>query len=185
MAFPKGQIEARCRKLTLDGRPVEVMEYPTKEDCTIILDALKKFDPDFDENYTSMSHLKRMPQIAQFLSCPQHCRRTDFSLEFRLCGNVDCFLCKKVGRSVQTPNVEVNGINLRDDVLRFNPLPIPDPSNPDHFMTPAAAREHIESNKLTLEDMKQFIPNAKLDRDEKKCCSGRKRKKNATGMRQK
>lgn len=35
-------------------------------------------------------------------------------------------------------------------------------------MTPAAAREHIESNKLTLEDMKQFIPNAKLDRDGKK-----------------
>ena len=59
-------------------------------------------------------------------------------------------------------------MNLRDEVLRSNPLPIPDPSNPDHFMTPAAARENIESNKLTLEDMKQFIPNAELDRDGKK-----------------
>jgi hypothetical protein len=58
----------------------------------------------------------------------------------------------------------VNGINLRDDVLRFNPLPTPDPTNPDRFMPPAAAREHIESNKLTLEDMKKFIPDAKLDR---------------------
>jgi hypothetical protein len=75
-------------------------------------------------------------------------------------------------------------MNLRDEVLRSNPLPIPDPSNPDHFMTPAAARENIESNKLTLEDMKQFIPDAKLDRDGKKCCSGRKRIKNTTGMRQ-
>mmetsp|Transcript_10352 Transcript_10352/g.17589 ORF Transcript_10352/g.17589 Transcript_10352/m.17589 type:complete len:146 (-) Transcript_10352:954-1391(-) len=48
MELPKGQIEARCRNLTLDGRPVEVMEYPTKEQSSNILDSLK-----FDENFTS------------------------------------------------------------------------------------------------------------------------------------
>lgn len=69
MDYPKQKIEARCRDLRLDGRQVEVMEYPRKEDCSIILDALKKFDPDYNESYTSMLQLKKMPLINQFLSC--------------------------------------------------------------------------------------------------------------------
>ena len=165
MEFPKGQIEARCQNLTLDGRPVEVMEYPTKEQSSNILNALKKFDPDFDENLTSMSQLNKMPLIQQFLSCPQHCHRTDYSLEFRLCGVENCFLCKRLGRSVRAPNVVVDGTNLREEILRFNSLPIPDPLDADHFLMPAKARDHIESEKLSFDDMKEFIPTAKLSKD--------------------
>jgi len=69
MDYPKRKIEARCRNLRLDGRHVEVMEYPRKEDCSIILDALKKFDTDYNESYTSMSQLKKMTLINQFLTC--------------------------------------------------------------------------------------------------------------------
>ncbi len=68
---------------------------------------------------------------------------------------------------MRTPNVQVNG-NLRDKVMCFNSRPIPDLTNPDHFMPPPAARQHIESNKLTLEKMKEFIPSATLNKNGKK-----------------
>ena len=92
MAFPKKQIESRCKNLSLDGRRVEMMEYATKEESTFILDALKEFDPDYDPSLTSMSQLKKMPVLHQFLTCPDHCHRTAFSLEFRLCRNSTCQL---------------------------------------------------------------------------------------------
>jgi len=34
---------------------------------------------------------------------------------------------------VRTPNVEVDGTNLREEFLRFHSLPIPDPANEDHI----------------------------------------------------
>ena len=86
MEVPKKQIESRCATATLDGRPVEVMGYPAKEESSFIFDALKRVDPAFDCNLTSMSQLPKMPVLHQFLSCPNHCHRTEFSLEFRLCG---------------------------------------------------------------------------------------------------
>ncbi len=167
MAVPKKQIESRCAKLSLDGRPVEVMEYPTKEDSSNIIDALKKFDPDFDPTLTSMSQLKKMPVLNEFLSCPKHCHRTDFSLEFRLCGAANCHLCKKIGRSVRTPNVEVKGKNLREEVLCFNSFPIEDPMNEGHYMPPANALAHIESSEISFDEMKKLIPSATLDKDGK------------------
>ena len=80
---------------------------------------------------------------------------------------------------MRTTNVEVNGINLRDDVMHLNSLHIPDPTNPGHFMQPAAARERIESNKLTLEEMKKFIPSAKLNRAGKKMLQWKEQDKNS------
>ena len=62
----------------------------------------------------------------------------------------------------------MNGINLREEMLRFNSLPVDDPINLNHYMSPSAAREHIDSNKLTLDDLIKYIPSAKLNRDEKK-----------------
>ena len=165
MTYPKRQVEDRLRNLTLDGRPVEVMEYPTKEQCAPITDALKAFDPDFDENYKSWSQMNKMPLLQEVFACPLHCRRTDYSLEFRLCGVLNCAICGRIGRSVRTLDVVVNGMNMREEILRFNSLPIDDPADKDHYMSPAAAREYIVSNNLTLDDMKKFIPGAKLDRN--------------------
>ena len=59
----------------------------------------------------------------------------------------------------------MNGKNLREEVLRFNSFPIPDPMNGEHYMAPAAALEHIESNNLSFEEMKKIIPSTKLDKN--------------------
>ena len=165
MEVPKKQIESRCANLSLDGKPVRVIEYPTNEESTFILDALKDFDSDFDPSLTSMSQLKKMSVIHEFLTCPNHCHRTDFSLEFRLCGNSTCHLCQKIGRSVRTPDVEVNGRKLRDEMLRFNSFPIVDAMNEGHYMPPAEALKHIASKRISFEEQKKLIPSATLDKD--------------------
>ena len=47
-------------------------------------------------------------------------------------------------------------------------LSIPDPRNPGHFLSASATKDHIDSNKLSIEDLRKFLPNPKMDTDEKK-----------------
>ena len=115
IAYPKRFIDDRFGRLELEGRPVEVMEYADDEHTKIIVDALKKWG--WDSKYKSKSQLSKMPEIEEFFNSPEHCRKTDFSFELRLCGVVGCRLCAKI-RSVRTPDVDVNGYNLRQEVLR-------------------------------------------------------------------
>ena len=161
--------------LDLDGRPMEVTDYATKNDCSIITDSLKKYDPCYSESYRSMHQLSKMPDIEEFIKSPDHCRRTEYTVEFRLCGKPNCDICKKVGRSVRTPNVTVNGQNLRNEMLRFTTLPVPNEDDPDHYLPSAEARKHIEDNNLSAEDLKKHLP-TKLNTEEKKAVAEAKAK---------
>ena len=55
MDHPVKILEDRFGKLELEGRPVVVMPYASSDDCSIITDALKKFDGDYNPDYTSKS----------------------------------------------------------------------------------------------------------------------------------
>lgn len=112
--YPKQILEDRFKLLDLDGRPVTVIPYATENNCKIITDALKSFDPGFDISYRSRSNISKVPFIAEFFNSPYHCRVTPYTLEFRLCGKSNCELCKKVGRGLRAPDVFVGDMNIRD-----------------------------------------------------------------------
>eukprot|EP00957_Ditylum_brightwellii_P184965 14086419-Ditylum_brightwellii.AAC.1 len=154
-------LENRFSKLNLEGHPVELMPCPTKAESAIIVDRLKEFDPGYNESYTNKSQLKKMPLIADFFGSSDHCCYTSYSAEFRLCGKLNCCLCGKVGRSMHVPDVVVDGVNVRKEVLHLTILPVPNTSDKDHYLSPAEAREYIEKNNLTLDDLKEFIPGSK------------------------
>ena len=51
MEHPLEQCRQRIRNLDLEGKPVKVLQFATKEDCKIITDALKKIEPAYNPNY--------------------------------------------------------------------------------------------------------------------------------------
>ena len=168
MDYPIGIIKERFSRLDLDGRPVEVMKYAEERDVQILIDALTDFDPAYSVDHRSKTQLKKMPIIARFLSCPNHCRTTEFTFELRMCGVTGCDLCARFKRTIRTPNVVVNGRNLRQEVIRWLDLPLPDPSNKDHFLSPVDARNYIDTNAVTFETLKKCMPDVKADSEEKK-----------------
>ena len=72
MDHPVKILENRFGKLELEGCPVVVMPYATSDDCSIITDALKKFDGDYNPDYTSKSQLKKMPGIVPNILALHH-----------------------------------------------------------------------------------------------------------------
>ena len=125
MEYPMEMARQRCRNLELDGKKMKVIPFVEEKYCRIIIDALKRFEPCFDFNFRSKSQLKKMPSISEFWNCPKHCRLTDYSVEFKLCTDLSCKLCKKFGRLSCTPNVKVKNCDLCDKVLRFMTLSVP------------------------------------------------------------
>ena len=100
--------------------------------------------------------------IKKVLESPDHCRITPFTFELRLCDKTGCVICIAIGRTPRTPNVQVNGKNLLDKTLRWIDLPVPNPSNQDHYLPPKEAREAIEKS-LSFDQLKSHIPNVKTD----------------------
>ena len=166
MMYPQRIVEEIFRNLTLDGRPVVVQNYATEEDVDLLREALSKFCPNFSEDYRSKSQLSKMPEIKRLLESPDHCRITPFTFELRLCGKTGCVICALIGRTPKIPNAVVQGKNLRDEMLRWIDLPVPDPSDKEHFLPPQQARKAI-SKGLTFDKLKDFIPNAKDNSKEK------------------
>ena len=143
MMYPQRLDEERFRNLTLDGRPVVVQNYATEEDVDLLREALSKFCPNFSEDYRSKSQLSKMPEIKRLLESPDHCCITPFTFELRLCGKTGCAICASIGRTPKTPNVVVQGTNLRNEMLRWIDLPVLDPYDKEHFLPPQQAREAI------------------------------------------
>ena len=52
------------------------------------------------------------------LRCPKHTKISDYSLEFKLCGEIGCDLCPKMPRVLPMHDEE-----LTREVLSFCPLP--------------------------------------------------------------
>ena len=67
-----------------------------------------------------------------------------------------------------TPNVKVKDCNLRDKVLLFMTLPVPNKDDPEHYLSPAVARAHIESTNMTADDLRVLIPSTKKEERRKK-----------------
>ena len=52
-------------------------------------------------------------------------------------------------------------------------LPIPNRDDPDHYLPPAKAREHIESNKMTADDLRALIPSVRKEAEKLKNANGK------------
>jgi hypothetical protein len=63
---------------------------------------------------------------------------------------------------------------LRKEVTRFNTLPVPNRDDPDHFLSPANAREYTETHNLSADDLRQIIPTKKHASAEKEDLQRRK-----------
>lgn len=85
-----------------------------------------------------------------------HCRRSEYMVQFRLCGVVGCALCLKIGRAVRTPETTNN--SLKDKALSFIPLPIPDPTDTDHYLSPAATAAAIVDRNISFASQQSFLP---------------------------
>ena len=49
----------------------------------------------------------------------------------------------KIGRKVRTPITFIKGYNLRDEVLRWQDLPITNTADTEHFLSPEDTREKL------------------------------------------
>ena len=72
MPYPQKILEQRFSRLELEGHRVEVMEYETKENVKILVDALSDFYPNFRINYRTKSQLGKMPIIHSLFTSPEN-----------------------------------------------------------------------------------------------------------------
>ena len=86
MKYPTNLVEERFNRLNMDGIPVEVIPYPGENTLKLLTDTLVEFDPAFDPNIRSKYQISKMPRIAELLASPEHCRLSDYTLQYRLCG---------------------------------------------------------------------------------------------------
>ena len=84
--YPINLFEERVKRLRLDGLQVEVITYPGDDTLKVLTDVLVDFDPDFDSKIRSNSQIRKMPQIAEFVSILEHFRLSNYTLQCRLCG---------------------------------------------------------------------------------------------------
>ena len=74
----------------------------------------------------------------------------------------------KGSRKNRTPDVEVDGYNLWEEVLCWQDLPVPNPFDNDHYLPATETRVHIDTKGVSLDALKQFIPTSKGDSEEQK-----------------
>ena len=94
-----------------------------------------------------------MSLISKFTKKCDHYCITEYTLECCICGKHGCDICARIGRGVRTPNIDVNGKNIRDEVLRVMDLPIIDPSNKDHFLSYDETRLYIDNKKPSVNEL--------------------------------
>ena len=87
-----------------------------------------------------------------------------------MCGKDGCQMCTSIGRDVRTPETDIDGQNLQEELLSWLPLPIPNPSDKDHYLPANVTKKHIERKSLSFKDLKKFIPDSKASSVGKKCC---------------
>ena len=65
-----------------------------------------------------------MLATSNFISSADHCRITEYTLEFRLCGKQGCIVCAKIGFGVRMPEISIKGKNILGELLRWFDLPV-------------------------------------------------------------
>ena len=161
MKYPMNLVEERFKRLNMDGRPVEFIPYPGDKALKVLTDALVQFDAAFDPNIRSKSQISKMPRIEELLASPEHCRLSDYTLQYRLCGKEGCNIFVRIGCTLRTPYIDVGVYNLRKDVLRQLDFPVNNPMDNDHFLTPTEVKTCIGSKNTSLGDILEIIPDSR------------------------
>ena len=76
----KKLMEGQFEQLELNGRPVQVVLYPTVAEVSEIEDVLESFDSSYDPNVNTKSQIQKMSVISNFISNDDHLRITKYIL---------------------------------------------------------------------------------------------------------
>ena len=166
--YPLKIVEESFKSLNIDGRQVEVKPYPKEAEVKVLTDALRAFDPSYDPEKQSKSGLQQMKNIAEFMNIPEHCRISEYTLEYRLCGVAGGVICANIGREPRTPSINVDGYNLREEFLDWMEFPTVNPADNEHYLGPQATRAYLKANNVPFEKLKGGLPKAKEDNEEMK-----------------
>lgn len=161
LLLPMREIAAQFSQLSLDGRGVKVRDWPN---LTLELEAvLKKFDEGYSSDIRSWNALEeRMPHAYKFLKDKDHVRNTEYMIQFRICSKADCSWCReKIGRGILTPMT--NDGALRNEILGWINLPIPNPVDPEHYFSPEETRKYMIEQSPSLDDLEGFLPKATMN----------------------
>jgi len=147
MAYPIGIIEQRISQMTLDGRPLQIANWPTNKDVDDeIMAVLKSVEEKFDINARSWDLT--------------HCRHHDYLTEIAICDGADCKICRGLGLKIRTPE------SMRNEILRPMDRPIEDRNNRGHFVSPQKTRAVTINNAMTMDDLKKELPKLETHRYE-------------------
>ena len=92
------QIGERMKSTKIGERNFEVNKYPTKEDAQILKNSMREYDPKYDESIREKNKQIKMKRIYRMLRCPKNTKISDYSLEFKMCGEIGCDLCPRMTR---------------------------------------------------------------------------------------
>ena len=99
-----------------------------------------------------------------------------------MCGEVGCKICIGIGREVRAPDITIDGENVRQQILSWLVLPVPNEDD-SHYLSTNEAKKKIEKQKMSFSDLKKFIPSGKHGNEEEKAIKeARQKDKNNIGL---
>ena len=105
--------------------------------------------------------MQKMPDISNFVSSADHFHITEYTLEYCLCDNQGCIVCAKIGRGIRTPNISINGNNIRGKLLRWMNLPLIEPLSKSYFLSVNKTRAYIDTTISSQEKIMINLPTVK------------------------
>ena len=82
------QIGDHMKIMKLGDRNVEVTKYPPKADVQLMHNTMKEYDPKYEKSIRDKKKQSNMKIIDQILRCPKHTKVSDYSLEFKMYGEI-------------------------------------------------------------------------------------------------
>ena len=156
MEYPLQQLREKTAKAKLEGKPLEVIEWPTDDEVQELIDLLKSIDKGFDISIRAWGKFKsHMPVLYGWYQT--HVRHGKYLSEFSKCDKSSCTICRLSSEGLRTPNTE-DGM-LRYTLLRPMDRPVNNPSDPGHFLPPNKTAEYIAEKKLTFQQLMKELPN--------------------------
>jgi len=99
---------------------------------------------------------KKKSVIFELFNDEEYCRYSEYMFHLRLCGEEGCTLCARIGRGVRTPTTANNA--LRQYALSFVNLPVPNPKDNEHYLSPEDTAKRIINKKMSHDDVQKFLP---------------------------
>ena len=156
MEYPLQQLREKTAKAKLEGKPLEVIEWPTDDEVQELIDLLKSIDKGFDISIRAWGKFKsHMPVLYEWYQT--HVRNGKYLSEFSKCDKSSCTICRLSSEGLRTPNTE-------DGMLCYTLLcpmdyPVNNPSDPGHFLPPNKTAKYIAEKKLTFKQLMKELPN--------------------------